>query len=168
MDPQPLPSVAAPVPDMSSVDSTPVPKGIRHKRGGRPVVGDDVRRDARVSAACTQEQAEQIHTSARSRGLTASEFLLASVTMTRMPRALAVGHEALHVFTQLGPVIDLLRADSRNLNQLARAANEQRLLGHHVVVNGDDVGASIESHADRVRTLVSVMVDVRRLLNPAG
>ena len=168
MDPQPLASVAAPVPGMSSVDSIPVPKGPRRKRGGRPVVSDDVRRDARVSAACTQEQADEIHASARARGLTASEFLLASVTKTRMPRALAVGHEALHIFTQLGPVIDLLRADSRNLNQLARAANEQRLLGHAVVVNDDYVGTSLESHAARLQTLVSVMVDVRRLLNPSG
>lgn len=99
---------------MSSVDSIP-PKTSRRKRGGRPSLRADVRLDARVSAACTIDQAEQIKLSAARCGLTVSQFLLDAALGVRV-QAPIVPLEWREVWGGLAPTTSNLHVLVRHLN----------------------------------------------------
>ena len=135
-----------------------------NRRGVRPRL-----LDTRISAACTQKQRDEIRAAARVRALTVSEFLLLNSLGLPLPRALQVSREALQLFVQLGALIDLLRSDSRNLNQVALHLNQKALEGLGVV-GGDVTQAlqSVEDHRRRVVKLDAALVQIRVLLNPMG
>ena len=61
---------------MPSTNSIPS-KARRRPKRGRPTLPEDLRLDARISTACTRDQADRIKAAAAARGLTTSQFLLA-------------------------------------------------------------------------------------------
>ena len=104
---------------MSSIDSIPL-KISRRKRGGRPALRDDVRLDARVSAACTIDQAELIKAAAAGCGLTVSEFLLDAGLGVRV-QAPIVAAEWRQVWGGMAPLSSNLHMLVRHLNFKAAA-----------------------------------------------
>ena len=154
---------------MDSVDASSTQNGgSRLNRGGRPVVPDDARLDGRVSFACTLEQRDRLRAAARERALTVSEFVLQVALRAPLPRALAVTSDALQLFVALSPVIELIRADSRNLGQLVHHLNTQRVLGEGVDTHASPTLNVVQSHVQRVSALVASMLELRSLLNPPG
>ena len=154
---------------MDSADaSSPHKGGSRRNRGGRPVVPDDARLDGRVSFACTLEQRDQLRAAARERALTVSEFVLQVALRAPLPRALAVTSDALQLFVSLSPLIELIRADSRNLGQLVHHLNTQRVFGENVDADVPSTHDVVQAHAQRVTALVVSMLELRGLLNPPG
>ena len=154
---------------MDSADASSTQKeGSRRNRGGRPVVPDDARLDGRVSFACTLEQRDQLRAAARERALTVSEFVLQVALHAPLPRALAITSNALQLFVALSPLIELIRADSRNLGQLVHHLNTQRVLGVSVDAHAPPTLNVVQSHAKRVNALVASMLELRCLLNPPG
>jgi hypothetical protein len=91
------------------------PKAGRRKSGGRPALRDGVRLDARVSAACTIDQAEQIKASAARCGLTVSQFLLDAALGVRV-QAPVVPLEWRQVWSDLAPTTSNLHVLVRHLN----------------------------------------------------
>ena len=104
---------------MSSVDSIPSEQR-RRKRGGRPSLRDAVRLDARVHAACTVEQANQIRASARRCGMKTSQFLLDAALGVRV-QAPIVPVEWRQVWSDLAPLSSNLHVLVRHLNFKAAA-----------------------------------------------
>ena len=90
----------------------------RRSRGGRPVVRDDARLDARVSAACSLEQAAQIKAAAASCGLTKSEYLLRAALGVRIAAPVVPG-EWRFVWTALAPLASNLNVLVRHLSTAA-------------------------------------------------
>ena len=141
----------------------------RRRRGGRPRVLDDTLLSSRISAACTDAQRDEVRAAARARGLKVSEFLLINAVGHPLPKALTVTREALQMFVQLLPIMELLRADSRNLNQLAAHLNLQAQHGSvSPDIDAPQLLQVVQNHATRVRDLDKSMVEIRKLLNPSG
>lgn len=104
---------------MSSVDSIPS-EPRRRKRGGRPSLRDAVRLDARVHAACTVDQADQIRASAKRCGLKTSQFVLDAALGVRV-QAPVVPLEWRQVWSDLAPLSSNLHMLVRHLNFKAAA-----------------------------------------------
>lgn len=100
------------------------PKEGRRSRGGRPSLRDSVRLEARVSAACTIDQAEQIKLSAARCGLTVSQFLLDAALGVRV-QAPVVPREWRQVWSDLAPTTSNLHVLVRHLNFKAAAGEAE-------------------------------------------
>lgn len=98
-----------------------VPVGRRKRKGGgRPVVVEGVRLDARVTAACTIDQASQIKASAKACGLKTSQFLLDAGLGVRV-QAPVVPREWRQVWSDLAPLTSNFHALVRHLNYKSAA-----------------------------------------------
>ena len=151
----------------NAADAVVSDDGISRKRGGRPRVMNEMLLCARISPACTFEQRDEVRAAARARGLKVSEFLLVNALGLPLPKALAVNHDALQMFVQLLPIMELLRADSRNLNQLAAHLNLQAQHGSvSPDIDAPQLLQVVQNHATRVRDLDKSMSEIRKLLNP--
>ena len=95
----------------------------KRQRGGRPVVAADAALAARVSAACTHEQRDQLRAAAAACGLTVSEFILRAALGVRV-QSRAIPTEWRQVWTDLSPLSSNLHQLIRHLNYKS-AANEE-------------------------------------------
>ena len=138
----------------------------RRKRGGRPVVPADSALACRISAACTQEQREQVRAAASARGLTVSEYLLIAVLDLPLPRPLRVGREALQIFQGLAPLVEDLRAAGGLLNQLLGHLNMQAQAG--AVGDTADAVVSVLRVEQLVLALRPAIRELRQNLNPGA
>ena len=118
---------------------------------GRPIVADHVRLDARISAACTHEQAARVRAAAKSTGLTISEFVLYAALGIRVQRV--VSSEWRQVWSDLAPL-------ASNLHQLVRHLNYKAVAGEVPDIN---TFADLAALAPRLHELV---VQLRKTLVP--
>ena len=93
----------------------------RRKRGGRPVVAAESALAARISAACTVADREQVRAAAAACGITTSEFVLRATLGVRV-QTRAVLPEWRIVWTDLAPLASSLHQLVRHLNLKASVA----------------------------------------------